>query len=159
MRFGGRQKLTLAQQLFNLRANALSAGLGTIARGRLIWRCDLSPTPLSRIYSVRIEYVLGSPPDVFVESPDLRVLANGMKLPHVYSETPICLCLYLPGSDQWGSWMLLDRTVVPWTLLWLFYFEEWLRTGEWGGGGRHPNGTVDRFGEDLIPPLTVNADQ
>ena len=158
MRFGGRQKLTLAQQLVNLQANPICAGAGAIVNRRLEWRCDLSPTAFSRIYSVRIEYILGCPPDVFVEFPDLRVLADGRNLPHVYSEAPICLCLYLPGSSEWGPWMLLDRTVVPWTLLWLFYFEEWLRTGEWGGSGRHPDGTVDRFGGDPAVPLTANAD-
>jgi len=34
--------------------------------------------------------------------------------------------------------MRLDQTVVPWTALWLLYFEEWLFSGEWAGGGLHP---------------------
>jgi hypothetical protein len=34
--------------------------------------------------------------------------------------------------------MLLDRTIVPWAVLWLYFFEEWLRSGEWLGGGEHP---------------------
>lgn len=34
--------------------------------------------------------------------------------------------------------MRLDLTVVPWTSLWLFYFEDWLDSGEWRGGGMHP---------------------
>ncbi|MEZ5659385.1 MAG: hypothetical protein R3E83_12920 [Burkholderiaceae bacterium] len=29
-------------------------------------------------------------------------------------------------------------TIVPWTYEWLFYFEEWLVSDEWKGGGRHP---------------------
>jgi hypothetical protein len=27
---------------------------------------------------------------------------------------------------------------VPWAYLWLFYFEHWLATDEWQGGGKHP---------------------
>lgn len=34
--------------------------------------------------------------------------------------------------------MRIDQTVVPWTALWLFYFEDWLASGEWKGGGQHP---------------------
>jgi hypothetical protein len=34
--------------------------------------------------------------------------------------------------------MRLDQTVVPWATLWLFYFEEWLRSDDWKGGGMHP---------------------
>lgn len=37
--------------------------------------------------------------------------------------------------------MRLDHTVVPWTLLWLFYFEEWLESNDWKGGGVHPKDT------------------
>ena len=34
--------------------------------------------------------------------------------------------------------MRLDQTIVPWAILWLFYFEEWLSSNEWKGGGMHP---------------------
>jgi hypothetical protein len=140
LRYGGRQKLSAAQQFVNLRENPISQGTGTMKAGQLVWRCDLSPTPLSRTYSVRIEYGRSSRPDVFVEKPDLRILADGVKIPHVYSEEPVRLCLYPPRSGQWKPWMLLDQTIVPWAVLWLYFFEEWLRSGEWRGGGEHPGG-------------------
>ena len=148
MRYGGRQKLSVAQQFVNLRANPISSGTGTIGREGLVWRCQLSPTPLSRVYSVRIEYGRGRPPDVIVENPDLRVVAEGRPISHVYSENPMNLCLYRPGRGQWAPWMLLDRTIVPWTVVWLYFFEEWLRSGEWRGGGDHPDGSVDRYGNE-----------
>lgn len=34
--------------------------------------------------------------------------------------------------------MRLDQTIVPWTALWLYYFEQWLVSGDWHGGGQHP---------------------
>ena len=47
--------------------------------------------------------------------------------------------LPLPARTyEWQSWMRLDQTVVPWTTLWLFYFEEWLASDDWKGGGMHP---------------------
>ena len=57
----------MAQQFVNLQANPISSGTGTISHKGLIWRCLLSPTPLSRVYSVRIEYGRGKSPEVIVE--------------------------------------------------------------------------------------------
>jgi hypothetical protein len=34
--------------------------------------------------------------------------------------------------------MRIDLTIVPWAMLWLFYFEEWLSSSDWKGGGVHP---------------------
>jgi hypothetical protein len=78
---------------------------------------------------------------VFVDEPDLVALADGRRLPHAYEQRPTRLCLYLPGTGEWTSSMRLDETVVPWAILWLFYFEEWLVSNEWKGGGIHPKDT------------------
>ena len=34
--------------------------------------------------------------------------------------------------------MRLFDTLIPWTAEWLWYFEDWLATGVWSGGGEHP---------------------
>ncbi|WP_297494684.1 hypothetical protein [Acidocella sp.] len=80
-------------------------------------------------------------PTVFVEQPDLVALAEGRKIPHVYSEAPLKLCLYLPGSGEWHCGLLIANTIVPWAALWLYFFEEWLISDEWKGGGQHPMDT------------------
>jgi hypothetical protein len=98
---------------------------------------------LSRVYGVRIEADQEHWPEVFVETPDLGVLAGGRNLPHVYAQQPPRLCLYLPGTSEFQPWMRIDQTIVPWTALWFFYFEEWLGSDEWKGGGEHP-GDWDR---------------
>lgn len=134
---GRRTPLTAAQQYVNLRANPLSSGDGVLRAGAFIWRFDASPSPLSRVYRIRIEMACDLPPRVFVDDPDIEVLAGGRDLPHVY-RNPTRLCLYLPGTQEWQPWMRLDLTIVPWTALWLFYFEDWLASGEWKGGGMHP---------------------
>jgi hypothetical protein len=35
--------------------------------------------------------------------------------------------------------MRIDQTIVPWAILWLFYYEEWLVSDDWKGGGEHPH--------------------
>ncbi|WP_038368523.1 hypothetical protein [Bosea sp. UNC402CLCol] len=131
------RELTLSQQLVNLRSNPLSVGDGGIAGGELVWRFRASPSPVSRVYDLRLTYVEAEAPKIFVDEPDLTLLANGVRIPHLYSERPARLCLYLPEAYEWRSSMLLDRTMVPWAILWLWYFEDWLATGEWRGGGVH----------------------
>jgi len=137
MRLGRRKPLTTAQQYVNLRANPLSSGDGELRAGAFTWRFDASPSPLSRVYRVRIEMAQERPPRTFVETPDLALLADGRDLPHVY-RNPTRLCLYLPGTSEWQPWMRIDRTIVPWSVLWLWYFEDWLASDEWKGGGVHP---------------------
>jgi hypothetical protein len=134
-----RRPLSAAKQLLHLRTNALSAGQGELGPGMLDWRFAVTPSPLSRTYQARLVYIEGQPPYLFIDEPDLVLIADGKSLPHVYSQKPVRLCLYLPGADEFLPWMRLDTTVVPWTALWLYYFEEWLATGEWHGEGTHPS--------------------
>src|SRR5262249_30876819 len=90
--------LTAAQQFLNLRLNPIAPGSGTLHAGHLIWRCSVTPTPVSRSYDLRIDYRQGKTPRTYVEAPNLVVLADGRRLPHVYEQQPTRLCLYLPGT-------------------------------------------------------------
>ncbi len=139
MHFDQPRPLTPAQQYLALRSNPEHEGDGKLHRNILTWHFPVIPTPLSRLYRARIDYRQGKPPAVYVDTPDLVALADGRPLPHVYEQSPPRLCLYLPNSREWGPWMRLDQTIVPWTALWLFYFEAWLLSGEWSGGGVHPS--------------------
>jgi hypothetical protein len=139
MRLGQRRPLTASQQLVNLKANPLTAGgNGAPHAGSFVWRFEATPSPLSRFYGLRIDYRQGDTPDVYVERPNLKLLADGRRLPHVYQQDPVQLCLYLPRTYEWQAWMRIDNTIVPWAILWLFYFEEWLSSDDWKGGGEHP---------------------
>jgi hypothetical protein len=133
----GRKPLTAAQQFVNLRGNPISRGVGELLAGRLTWRYTATPLPLGRDYDVRIEFKQGDTPQIFIEAPDPHVLAGGRRIPHLYQQKPPRLCLWLPQTGEWQRWMRLDQTVVPWTSLWLFYFEEWLASDDWKGGGIH----------------------
>jgi hypothetical protein len=135
---GGRKSLTAAQQFVNLRGNPVCRGDGILRAGRLVWCYSATPLPLSRDYDIRIEFQQGNKPEIFVDGPNLHLLAGGRRIPHLYRQRPPRLCLYLPGTCEWQPWMRLDQTVVPWVVLWLFYFEEWLASDDWKGGGMHP---------------------
>ena len=39
---------------------------------------------------------------------------------------------------------------MPWAALWLFYFEEWLGSDDWKGGGEHPTPPRDRPGRRRV---------
>jgi len=41
-------------------------------------------------------------------------------------------------------------TIVPWTSLWLRHYEVWHVTGEWWGGGEHPE-----IGQSAVTPLQI----
>lgn len=134
----GSRDLTPAQQFMFLRTNPICAGTGQLHAVGLTWDYRDRPTPLSREYSIRVSFQRGEAPSVFVLAPNLSDLAGARQLPHVY-HNPLRLCLTLPGAREWTSSMRIDQTFVPWTTTWLYYFEEWLISDDWKGGGVHPN--------------------
>lgn len=132
------QRITVAQQLMGLRRTCPDGHGGIIHTGTLQWDYETQPTPISRTYKIRIRYRLEESPKIFVIAPDLQELAEGRQIPHLYDQSRQRLCLYLPRMGEWNTTKWLSDTVIPWVNLWLFYFEDWLQTNEWRGGGEHP---------------------
>jgi len=92
---------------------------------------------MSQEYRIRVVYKLDNPPPrLWVLSPALVSRSESEPIPHVYSGPRPCL--FLPLSDEWASDRFIADTFVPWTSLWLYYYEVWHVTGEWVGGGVHP---------------------
>lgn len=129
--------INLARQLINLRSR-YPGGQGEVRSGALTWLDWLRPSPLGRDYLARVHYAPDKPPSSYILNPSLTELAAGKNLPHVYSQAEGKLCLYLPGCGQWHTGMFIGATTIPWTIMWLYFFEEWLFSGEWKGGGEHP---------------------
>ena len=143
MRLDRARALTVAEQYGCLHANPLSHGRGSLRAGRLRWQFHATPTALSRRYTMDLSYRQGCRPRLVVVDPDLVELAGGRRIPHVYDEEPraVDLCVYLPRTREWDPSMRLDQTIIPWGIVWLFYFEEWLASDDWKGGGEHPRRT------------------
>jgi hypothetical protein len=110
-------------------------------RTKLQFDFSVRPTRLSRIYRCRLELSRHAcEPVAYVLCPDLEKLANGERPPHIYAYDAgrTRLCLFFPDSNEWTPKSWLDETFVPWTISWLRFYEIWLATGVWDGGGEHP---------------------
>lgn len=107
-----------------------------VCDGALSSTGKLQPSELSESYTVNISQHGGRSPEVRVISPTLRPSRNGENIPHMYMQER--LCLFLPGSDDWKPHDPIAHTIIPWTSMWLYFYELWHATGEWLGGGIHP---------------------
>lgn len=128
MRPGGRS-LSVAHQALGLRQ--LFPNLPAKVRaGRLEWTGILTPTPMSRDYTVKLTYSQITRPRVVIIDPKLHCVTDGA-IPHLYRDGSICL----NDTHQWDPSMLLVDTIIPWTSEWLYFYELWVATGTWFGDG------------------------
>lgn len=95
-------------------------------RGIPVWRGTLQPTDDSPNYAVKVCYREHTTPKVWVTEPQLRPQA-----PHCYKGGS--LCLFYPKDGSWKPTLTLADTFIPWTALWLVFYEYWVWTGEWYG--------------------------
>lgn len=103
-------------------------------RNLVIWIGEIQPDPLSDLYRVKITYGLQQRPVVSVLTPALHAEEP---IPHLYRDGN--LCLYRPSKGEWTQRRHIATTIVPWTALWLYYYEIWQATKQWHGGGEHPD--------------------
>jgi hypothetical protein len=136
-----RRTPNLAQRHAELKSLKWPGSTLELVRGRALrFYFKIAPTPLSRVYRCSLNIYTTKSPELFVLAPDLRAIAEGRVLPHTYPHegAGTKLCLWLPKAQEWSSKMRLDETYLPWAAEWLDYFEEWLLTDVWSGGGAHP---------------------
>jgi hypothetical protein len=127
--------LSLARQWASVQAVMPAAErLELNGRALRIGAC-LQPSPLAREYRVEIVYRRGDFPRVHVREPAL-VGRDGQAIPHLYEDGSLCLCRRRYG--EWTAALPIGQTIVPWTSLWLGFYEIWLATDLWHGGGEHP---------------------
>lgn len=115
-----------------------------IVRNKVLGEGLFQPTPLSASYRLLFEYECQGR-----HKYSLKVTLSGENVrgldragfPHHYdidkARNRVELCLYR-GGCQFNNRKLLAETIVPWAIEWLFYYEGWLATGVWHGGGEHP---------------------
>ena len=97
---------------------------------------QLRPSARSCSYEFVLKYDLSGIPNIRITAPKLKLNAKGEKIPHLYSTGD--LCLYRPIYNEFKTTDFLADTIIPWTSLWLYYYELWHITGDWLGGGEHP---------------------
>ncbi len=138
------RKATLAQRAQELRnLNLLDAKLEFTKLG---FNFDFTLRPVGgRRYECRLQLHRDwHSPRFIVLTPDLQALAGPRRLPHIYrTEGPgVTLCLWYPKLVEWSHQMKLGETYIPWAIEWLTYFEDWLFSDEWMGGGHHGDEVV-----------------
>ncbi len=106
----------------------------------LVCRGSVTPSPINAKYDVVIRYRAGEKPRTLVEAPQLRPREDEEKIPHTFPDGSLCLSY----RDQWTGEKYIAATTVPWTQEWLFFYEAWLVTGEWLGGGIHTSPKSDK---------------
>jgi hypothetical protein len=115
--------LSAAQQYYILRIADPFGGYGQLSRGSLTWLFSARPSAIGRLYTMELKYRQGGHPQIVVKTPDLNALAGGKDLPHVYEQTPPRLCLFIPWTEEWNPQRTLTATMLPWSVLWLYYFD------------------------------------
>ena len=95
-------------------------------KGALVITGALKPKETSCAYTLWVEYHPRQHPTVTVLSPPLHQMA-----PHRLSNGS--LCLVNPTVRPWRSGDLVAKLTLPWSALWLYYYEGWLNTGIWYG--------------------------
>jgi hypothetical protein len=134
------RRLTIAVQRAAIDATWPSL-VTRVAAGVLFAEGEIRPSPLTRVYRIRLAYKPGRRPTVEVLDPKLerRPSSPDEPIPHTYNDTkrgderPCC---FDPDVPDWNPGMQLATSVIPWVLAWLVDYEIWTATGMWLGGGR-----------------------
>ena len=123
---------------------SMYGGVGSVNHEQMIWQSQITPTAISDTYCVQVKYKIGFRPHVYIKSPNPLPLAQGAKrLPHIWDEKKQEICLFRPEYQEWTGTMLMAKTLMHWAIQWLVYYESWLYTGVWQGGG-HGNPDVPK---------------
>ncbi|MBW4079994.1 hypothetical protein [Paenibacillus sp. S150] len=106
-----------------------------IISSTMFWTGTVQPNAISCKYKILLEYEIASFPKVTVIDPPLQRRNDNEPIPHMYEQER--LCLYFPLANEWNNTKSLHKTILPWAVLWLMYYEYWHVTGIWQGGGIH----------------------
>jgi len=133
------KRITVAEQLYNLK-HKFPETKGYIHGTMLIWNAVIKPTSLSREYLIQIQYDGVHRPvvllrDEYIEGIDKPDFPHHFDLDIDKQTVQLCLHMY----HEFNQSMMISEYIVPWTVEWLYYYEIWLATGKWRGGGHIPN--------------------
>jgi hypothetical protein len=127
--------LTVMQQDQHVHARFPGFRARTNHGTRIVWRGTLQPTPRSGTYKIEISYEVPLRPVVRVLTPKLALWGDLKRQPHTFRDGSLCVHEHY----EWHGNKLIAATIVPWTALWLDFYETWLDTGLWLGEGTHPD--------------------
>lgn len=134
-----KNKKTVALQAYNLKKYYQFESC-VIKRGILRWIQKVRPSNESKEYEITVIYD-GKIPKVYLINQGIMKYKNEL-IPHCYerkfknsTKEYVRICLYYPKYNEWNPEMFISKTIIPWTIEWLLYYEYWRITGKWLGGG------------------------
>lgn len=126
-----------------------SNGNGEFTKDYFYWEFDAKPSTFSKTYRVLLIWDFNfAAPKVYILDSELHEVELTKRIPHLYCREKIQLCLFYPDYNEFDRSMSLCESIIPWTYLWLQYYEEWLYSGEWKGGDA-PHPEVSSIQEDV----------
>lgn len=128
-------RLTPIQQIGRMRQKFPCLAV-ELKRNKIIWSGEWWPHALGDIYLIRVSYTIGRRPVIAILRPQLKLAAGKARLPHVYREGQMDICVHLP--EEWTPSRFIADTIMPWISQWLRFYEVWQQTGSWEGEGTHP---------------------
>ena len=131
------------------------------------WEGPLAPD--KREHLVRVRYgvpIVGHNRTTYDIQPLVQVIRPKLEfhndyqlgpIPHVYWtreewDLPY-LCLFSPELREWSADDLIADTTIFWADEWLYFYEGWLVTKKWRGGGRHivrPDAVEEQIGRPTV---------
>lgn len=129
-----RKKIMLSKQFAKVKKDYENWDCRLLANS-IILIGNIKPTALSSEYKVKVSYSLSEPPIITIMDPKLELHPNATKLPHVFEKKR--LCLHYKEFDSYSHY--LADTIIVWITWWLLFYETWLVTGVWNGGGIEHN--------------------
>lgn len=111
-----------------------------LKKNKLVINIILKPTEISKSYSIEIIYFSSGVCETWLRNVPNNIIKKD--IPHIYetdyNNRKIKLCLYNPHKFDWSHEEWISKTIIPWCIEWLFFFELWTAIGIWCGGGDHP---------------------
>lgn len=92
---------------------------------KLIITGKIRPHAYCEEYKIRIEYVSGQTPQVFITSHDIKPLAKI----HMYKSG--ALCLFYPPDLKWTYRTKTADHTIPWVAEWIVAYELFQLTDKW----------------------------
>jgi len=127
-----KKKLKLFHYVYNITSNCkwlILSNSNWFSSKEAIFVGEMSPTASGFRYQIKVVCSEKFYPKIFVTNMNF----DGNRPEHLYEDNS--LCLYLPSSNEYRPEDLVFPKLIDWTALWLYYYEIWLITDEWYGGG------------------------
>lgn len=132
-------KRSISQQYLEIKSTIPEAKM-KLKKNKLVTNIILKPTEISKSYSIEIIYFSSGICETWLRNVPDNIIKKD--IPHIYKtdyiNRKIKLCLYNPQKFDWSHEEWISKTIIPWCIEWLFFYELWIAIGIWCGGGDHP---------------------